>query len=86
MKTRLLATVVTLALAAAPAFAAEGSTKLSRDALGSWIYDNTGQIVGSLRSLTDHGREATVMVGSYFVPGSHLMTIPAGLLEVVNVG
>jgi hypothetical protein len=84
MKTMLLATVVALGLAAAPVFAADSPAKISSDVVGSWIYDGSGQIVGSLCGLTDHGRKATVMVGSYFLPGSHLMTIPANLLQMAN--
>jgi hypothetical protein len=84
MKTMLLATAVALGLAAAPAFACEGPAKVSSSAVGSWIYDDTGHIVGSLRNLTDHGRKATVMVGSYLLPGSHLVTVPADVLQMAN--
>ncbi len=84
MKTMLLATAVVLSLAAGPAFAAGGSARISNDAVGSWIYDNSGNIVGSLRSLSDDGRKATVMVGSYFQPGSHLMTVPSDVLQMAN--
>jgi hypothetical protein len=85
MKTMLLlATAIVFGFATKPAFAAEPSTQVTRDAVGSWVYDQSGQIVGSLRSLTDHGHKATVMVGSYLTPGSHLMTIPTDILRVVN--
>lgn len=51
-----------------------------RDAIGHWIYDASGNILGSVRGLTDDGRTALVMVGAYFQPGSHLVAIPADQL------
>jgi hypothetical protein len=84
MKTVLLATAVVLGLAMTPAFAAEVPATVSGDAIGSWIYDQSGQIVGSLRNLIDHRRKAIVMVGSYMLPGGHLVTVPADILWMVN--
>jgi hypothetical protein len=84
MKTMLLATAVVLGLATAPAFAAEQSAHVTTNEVGSWIYDQSGQIVGSLRGLTDHGHKATVLVGSYFLPGSHLVTVPTDVLRLGN--
>jgi hypothetical protein len=66
-----------LAQAADPAQAAAG-------AVGHWLRDPQGHIVGSVRSLSADGRTADIMVGSYFQNGSHLATIPADALAVVN--
>ncbi len=51
---------------------------------GRWVYDLQGNIIGSVRSLTDDGRTAIIMVGSYFQAGSHEARVPSENLSVVN--
>jgi hypothetical protein len=84
MKIMLLATAVVLGFATAPTFATEAPDTVSRDAIGSWVYDQSGHIIGSLRNLIDHERKAIVMVGSYLLPGNHLVIVPADILCMVN--
>jgi len=57
---------------------------VASSAVGHWLYDPQGNTVGSVRSLTDDGRTAVIMVGSYFQPGSHQPVVPASALSVVN--
>ena len=71
-----------LAQAADPAQAASAPTAAS--AVGHWLRDPQGRIVGSVRSLSPDGRTAQIMVGTYFQDGSHLATIPADALSVAN--
>jgi len=52
--------------------------------VGRWVYDLQGNKIGSVRSLTDDGRTAVIMVGSYFQPGSHEARIPASALSMAN--
>ena len=71
-----------LAQAADPAQAAPAPTAAS--AVGHWLRDPQGRIIGSVRSLSPDGQTAQIMVGAYFQEGSHLATIPADALSVTN--
>jgi hypothetical protein len=53
-------------------------------AVGHWLYDLHGNIIGSVRGLADDGRTAVIMLGSYFQPGSHQMTVPIRALSLVD--
>ncbi len=53
-------------------------------AVGRWLYDSQGGIIGSVRSLTDDGRTAVIMVGSYLQQGSHEARIPSGMLSIIG--
>ena len=53
-------------------------------AVGRWLYDAQGNTVGSVRALTDDGRSAVIMLGSYFRPGSHAVTVPIRQFAVVD--
>ena len=57
---------------------------LASSIVGRWIYDSQGQIIGSVRSLTDDGRTAVVMVGSYLQQGSHEARISSSMLSVIG--
>ena len=57
---------------------------VAASSVGRWLYDLRGNIVGSVRSVTDDGRTAVIMVGAYFQPGSHEARVPASALSVVN--
>jgi hypothetical protein len=52
--------------------------------VGRWLYDLKGNKIGSIRSLSEDGQTAVVMVGSYFQPGSHLTAVPTNALSVVD--
>ncbi len=60
------------------------AASVASNAVGHWIYDSRGNIIGSVRSLTNDGQTAVIMVGSYFQPGSHLDTVHASSLVNVN--
>ena len=68
---------------AAPAPDLSTST-IAADAVGSWLNDEHGNKIGSVRSVTDDGRTAVIMVGSYYEPGSHEARVPVGDLSIVN--
>lgn len=57
---------------------------VAASAVGRWVYDLQGNIIGSVRSLTDDGRTAIIMVGSYFQQGSHEARVPSENLSIVN--
>jgi len=71
-----------LAQAADPSQAAAAPAAAS--AVGHWLRDPQGRIIGSVRSLSADGQTAEIMVGAYFQIGSHLATIPADALSVAN--
>lgn len=94
MNTRILSLAASLAMSVsgvAIAQTAYNSTanhaeiySVASSAVGRWIYDLQGNIIGSVRSLTDDGRTAVIMVGSYFQPGSHEAQVPNADLSIVN--
>jgi len=94
MKTLSLATVAaSLALAGAamaqpvPTPTADPAAvfaSAAQQAVGHWLHDTQGNTIGSVRTLTDGGRSAVLMLGSYFQPGSHEVTVPARRLFIVN--
>ncbi len=51
---------------------------------GHWLHDSQGNIIGSVRRLTDGGRTAVLLIGSYFRPGSHEVRVPASQLSVID--
>ena len=57
---------------------------IATSSVGRWLYDIQGNKLGSVRKLTDDGRTAVIMVGSYFQPGSHEARIPASELTIVD--
>ncbi len=71
-----------MAQAADPAQATAAPAAAS--AVGHWLRDPQGHIIGSVRSLSPDGRIATIMVGTYFQGGSHFATVPADALSVVD--
>jgi len=93
MNTRILGLAASLVLAAGGVALAQPAAGAAPDqarysaassAVGRWLYDLQGNTIGSVRSLSDDGRTAVIMVGSYFQPGSHLTSVPASSLSVVN--
>jgi hypothetical protein len=88
-----------LSLAAALAFIGNGAmaqnTAYSADsqagapfaaatAVGRWLHDPRGNIIGSVRALADDGQTAVIMVGAYFEPGSHEARVPARALSLAD--
>ena len=71
-----------LAQAADPAQAA--APPAAAGAVGHWLRDPQGHIIGSVRSLSPDGRTATILVGTYFQGGSHYATVPADALSVAD--
>lgn len=53
-------------------------------AVGRWLHDAQGNTIGSVRALADDGHSAVVMLGSYFRPGNHAVTVPARQLVLVD--
>ncbi len=70
--------------AAKPAADQTAVYSVATSSVGRWLYDLHGNKFGSVRGLTDDGRTAVIMVGSYFQPGSHEARIPTSALSVVN--
>ena len=60
------------------------TSSIAADAVGSWLNDEHGNKIGSVRSVSDDGRTAVIMVGSYFEPGSHEARVPVSDLSIVN--
>jgi hypothetical protein len=92
MKTLSLATVAAfLALAGAAAAQPVASpatdpvaVPASAQVVGRWLHDAQGHTIGSVRALADGGHSAVVMLGAYFQPGSHEVTVPARRLSIVD--
>jgi hypothetical protein len=94
MNTRILSLAAALTLSAtgaalaqparAPATDRTAAYAAASSPVGRWLYDLKGNKVGSVRSLSDDGHTAVVMVGSYFQPGSHLTAVPTSALSVVD--
>ena len=94
MRTHLLSLAAALALSvgsgakaqttAYSATSQSAAPSIAASAVGRWLYDRQGRIVGSVRALADDGRIAVIMVGSYFEPGSHVARVPARALYLVN--
>ena len=90
MNTRILSFATLMALSAGGAALAQATAgsgvapAVASSAVGHWLYDLQGNKLGSVRSLTDNGHTAVIMVGSYFQPGSHQATVPTSSLSVVN--
>ena len=61
----------------APAFAQSGAPSAARSAVGGWLYDVNGTLLGSVYALQDDGHTAIVQIGSYRSPGRHLVAIPS---------
>jgi len=61
-----------------------GAPFAAATAVGRWLYDPRGNVIGSVRALADDGRIAVIMVGSYFEPGSHQARVPARALSLVD--
>lgn len=71
----------TVSSSAAPEDAMPSATA---SAVGRWLYDAQGNVIGSVRGLADGGRTVIIMVGSYFRPGSHVARLPACTLSVID--
>ena len=59
---------------------------VTKAAIGRWLYDPQGSKFGSVRALTNAGQSATIMVSSYFEPGSHEAVVPACEITVAADG
>ena len=55
-----------------------------RSAVGNWLYDSDGTLVGSVYAITDGDRTVIVQYGSYRTPGRHLVALPSTDLAVVD--
>lgn len=71
-------------VASDPAANQAAAPSAAASAVGHWLYDVQGNIVGSVRGLADGGRTAVIMVGSYFQPGSHEARVPARALSITD--
>lgn len=60
------------------------ASPLASSAVGHWLYNSQGEIIGSVRSMTDDGATAVIMVGSYFQPGSHEARVSSSMLSVTG--
>jgi len=90
MQTYLVGLAAALALsvsggAMAQITAAPAATQsVAAGAVGRWLHDAQGNIIGSVRTLADDGQTAVIMVGAYFQPGSHEARTFARMLSLVD--
>jgi len=94
MNTRLFSLAASLALSVGGSVMAQAATNhdvnqatappIASSVVGRWLYDLQGNTVGSVRSLTDDGRTAVIMVGSYFQPGSHEAKVSSSMLSIIG--
>ena len=88
---RVVATLTVVASSGALLQASSASTleaavtrSVAIGSVGKWLHDTQGTTIGSVRRLTDGGRTAMIIVGSYFQPGSHEERVPARMLSMVD--
>jgi hypothetical protein len=68
--------------ATAPGAMSSVDSSAAEQAVGRWVYDAEGKAIGSVRA--NDGRTATIMMGSYFQPGSHEVSVPSQTLSIAN--
>lgn len=94
MNTRLLSLIAALALSLSGGAMAQNvsdsiavnpaTPSAAADAVGHWLYDSQGKLIGSVRGFSDSGRSATLIVGFYFQPGVHEAQVPSRTLSIIN--
>ena len=65
------------------AFAQQASPSIE-SAVGNWLYDVNGELVGSVYAVADSGRTVVLQVGSYLTPGRHLVSVPVADVTIMN--
>jgi hypothetical protein len=65
----------------APAVA---QSQIGSSAVGMWLYDAQGSVVGSVYAVDPDKQIATIMLGTYFQPGSRRVTIAVDRLYMSN--
>ena len=63
------------------AFAASPSIE---SAIGNWLYDVNGELVGSVYAVADSGRTVVLQFGSYLTPGRHLVSVPVADVTIMS--
>lgn len=53
-------------------------------AVGRWLHDDRGEIIGSVKAVTDGGRTAVIALGIYFRDHVRIVEVPAGAITVVG--
>ena len=66
-----------------PAFSQQATPSI-QSAVGHWLYDMNGELVGSVYALADSGQTAVLQFGSYLTPGRRLVSVPVGYVVIVN--
>ncbi len=94
MDTRLFSLAASLVLSVSGGAIAQAAANLDANqakapitatsTVGRWLYDSQGNTIGSVRKLTDDGRTAVIMVGSYFQPGSHEVNVSSSMLSIIG--
>ena len=74
--------LVTL-LGAAPLLAQPAPSSL-QSALGDWLYDSHGHLVGSVDAIADGGKTVLIRYGANMAWGHPLVAIPAAEVTVVG--
>ena len=69
---------------ATPALAQRAAEFSPRSAVGNWLYDANGELVGSVYGVADGGRTVIAQWGSYLTPGRHLVSVPAADFAMVG--
>ena len=55
-----------------------------QSAVGRWLYDANGELVGSVYGVSNDGSTVTVQYGTYLTPGRHLVTLPSSDVVIVQ--
>ncbi len=83
----LLAGAAILALAATPAqqqHPAAAPPDAVAAAVGHWLYDTHGGIIGSVKAVSADGRTATIVIGVYLFDSVRVVEVPASTLSVMD--
>lgn len=51
-------------------------------AVGDWLHDDRGEIIGSVKAVTDGGRTAVIALGIYFRDRVRLVEVPAEAISI----
>ena len=51
-------------------------------AVGDWLHDTRGDIIGSVKAVTDGGRTAVIALGIYFRDHVRLVRVPAEAISI----
>lgn len=78
----LIAAAAVIALGTGAAFVPAHAQTVSSAEVNSWVYDNQGKLIGSVKGFA--GNDIVLQIGTFNTPGNHLVTVPAREISASN--